>query len=38
LWSDEKRKNADKSSILIGVFDEFGDDWCLRVGTAIIYA
>jgi hypothetical protein len=38
LWSEETRAQYSKENILVGVFDEFNNDWYLRIGSSIIFA
>lgn len=35
LWSEEARASYDKKLFLVGVFDEFNENWYLRIGLAI---
>jgi hypothetical protein len=38
LWSEETRAEYSKANVLVGVFDEFDDQWYLRIGSSIIFA
>lgn len=38
LWDNETRAEYSKANVLVGVFDEFDDQWYLRIGSSIIFA
>jgi hypothetical protein len=38
LWAEETRAQYSKANVLVGVFDEFDNEWYLRIGSSIIFA